>query len=346
VNIDVTVDAVGTDNDAILDEIVTAINEAMSAAVAAETIDADEKISASVAHEESGTSRLVFKSVSSGFTHRMDMVDSGAGLLTAMDINSAVQSAGTAGGFITDVGTTASDSQLNAQLLVDGLTFYRDSNTMNDVLDGVTLTVKDVTETTEALKVAIDSETVKAKINDYLNAYNDVLTYLRAKTTVDPVLKVRGELAGESTYTFLRSNIRGMMTAKVEGVSSGNPEYLFDIGIKANTDGTLTLSDDEKFEAALANGSATISDLFNSADGVANRLKDFLDDYIKVGGILDDSQDSIADRIKSIDGRVERFDARLAKREFQLRQQFAKMQETAQLLSGQQASFASLVGIF
>jgi flagellar capping protein FliD len=62
-----------------------------------------------------------------------------------------------------------------------------------------------------------------------------------------------------------------------------------------------------------------------------------------VGGILDDSQESIDDRIKSLDKRMERFDERMLRREYQLRQQFAKMQETAQLLGGQSASFQSIV---
>ena len=44
VAIDVTVDASGTTNDAILDEIAIAINDAMSQAVTDETIDVDEKM--------------------------------------------------------------------------------------------------------------------------------------------------------------------------------------------------------------------------------------------------------------------------------------------------------------
>jgi flagellar hook-associated protein 2 len=341
-SIAVTLNPTGTNNDDILKEIATAINEAMATAVIADTIDPEEKMSASVVHEYDGTSRLVFKSGLSGYTNRMAFTDSGSSLLATLEINNAVLSAGTAGGYITDIGTSSTDSLLNAKLNVDGLTFYRDGNAISDIMDGVTMNINDVTTTNENLKVAIDSESVRQQVEEYLNAYNDVIAYLKSKTGVDPDLNVRGELAGDSTYTFLRTNIRSIMTAKVEGLDSGNPQYLFNIGIETATDGSLSISDSEEFNEALASGSARVSDLFNSTNGVATQIKDFLEEFVKVGGILDDSQSSIEDRIKSLDSRVARFDARMVRREFQLRQQFAKMQETAQLLGGQSAAFASI----
>ncbi|TDI83634.1 MAG: flagellar hook protein FliD, partial [Caldithrix sp.] len=120
--ISVTVNPTGSTNDDIMDEIALAVNNAMSSAVTADTIDADEKLSASVVHEEDGKSRMIFKSSKSGFTYRMVMTDSGNSLLSTLDINNTAQSSGTAGGYITSVGTSASDSLLNAKLQVNGLT--------------------------------------------------------------------------------------------------------------------------------------------------------------------------------------------------------------------------------
>lgn len=346
VSISVDVAPTGTDNDSILLEIASAINNAMGAAASAETIDADEKLSASVVHETDGTSRLVFKSGLSGYTYRMDMTDSADSLLTTMEINNASQSVDTSGGYITAVGTSATDSQLNAQLSVDGLTFYRDSNTINDILDGVNLTLKDTTTTAETLQVTVDTEKVKQELQSMIDAYNSVIQYLREKQAVDPNTNTRGALAGDSTYSFLRSSMRDIMTGKIEGITAGNPEHLFEIGITAASDGTLSFTDTEKFESVLTSGSTKVSDLFNSDNGVATQVKSFLENFVKVGGIIDESQDSITDRMKSIDTQLSRFDERLDRREIQLRQQFAKMQETAQLLGGQQAAFSSLVSSF
>jgi len=344
--ISVTINSSGATDDDVLDDIALAINNAMSAAVTAETIDADEKVFASVVHEESGKSRLIFKTEQSGFTNRMVMTDSANSLLSTLEISNNVQSSGTSGGYITDVGTSASDSLLNSKLLVDGLTFYRDSNTINDILDGVTMTIKAVTPATETLKVSTDVEAVKKEIEEFLTAYNDVITYIKQKQKVDPETNSRGVLASDSTYSFMRSKFRGIMSDPVAGISSGNPEHLFEIGITAASDGTLSFTDEEKFENVLAAGSVPISDLFNSTNGVANQLKTFMDDFIKIGGIIDDGKESVEDRIKTLDGRIKRFDNRLAKREVQLRKQLARMQQISVLLGGQAAAFSSLAQTF
>ena len=344
--ISVTINSSGATNNDVLKDIALAINNAMSAAVTADTIDADEKVAASVVHEDDGTSRLIFKSGQSGFTYRQTFTDSTNSLLSTLEISNNVLSSGTSGGYITAIGTSATDSSLNAQLKVDGLTFYRDSNGISDIIDGVTFTLKNVTTSTETLQVSADTETVKKEVEDILNAYNDVIKYIRAKIKVDPDTKARGVLAGDTLYRNLRSTLRGIMTGQVTSVDSGNPAYLFDIGISAASDGTLSVTDSEDFEDALLASSSAIADLFNSSNGVATQLETLLHDYIKVGGFIDDGKKSVADRIKSTDGHIKRFDERLARREQQLRNQFAKMQQVSVLLGAQSATFQSIFSSF
>ncbi len=342
VSISVTINPTGTTNDDILDEIAQAVNTAMGNAVTAGTIITDEKVVASVVHEQDGTSRLIFRSAHSGFTYRMDFTDSANSLLSTLEISNNVQTTGTSGGYVTSIGTSATDSLLNAKLQVDGLTFYRDGNTIDDIIDGVTLTLKNITATTETVSVSSDVGAVKQEVEDFLSAYNEVLQFIKAKIAVDPETRVRGPLASDSTYRELLSTLRNIMSEKVSNVVNGNPEYLFEIGITAAVDGTLSITDDEKFENALLSGSNAISDLFNVSDGKATKIKDTLEGYVKVGGIIDDGKTSIDDRIKSIDDRIARLDARLAKREQQLIAQFAKMQEVASLLQRQQFTLQNI----
>ncbi len=211
VAISVTVDPTGADNDSIMNEIALAINDAMSAAATAGTIDADEKASASVVHEESGKSRLIFKSSQSGFTNRLTFVDSGASLLATTQVTAAQLSSGVAGGYVTDVGTSASDSLLNSQIKVDGLTFYRDRNSINDVLDGITLTLRDVTTTEESFEIKVDTEKVKQELEELVGSYNDVIAFIKAKTSIDSETNTRGALADDSNYRGLRSQLRNIL---------------------------------------------------------------------------------------------------------------------------------------
>jgi len=342
VNISVTVNPTGADNDSILKEVALAINDAMNAAATAGTIDADEKASASVVHEQNGTARLIFNSGQSGFTNRLSFVDSAASFLGSTQISSNVLSAGTAGGYVTAVGTTAADSQLNAEIKLDGLTFYRDSNSIDDVLDNVTLTLKDVTTSQESLEIKVDTEKVKEEIEGLLTVYNDVLDFIKAKTTVDSTTNTRGALADDSNFRGLRSTLRSIIGGQITSVASGNAESIFELGVTSTSDGTLALTDTTKLDKVLASGSSAISDIFRSQSGIAEKLKTTLDEFVKVGGTVDDSKKSVDDHLRRIDDRLGRFDDRLARREKQLRDQFSRMQETAALLGGQRNAFSSI----
>jgi len=225
---------------------------------------------------------------------------------------------------------------------VDGLTFYRDSNTVSDVLDGVTLTLHGTTTSSESFQIASDAAAVRKEVEDFLNAYNDVIHFLKEKTSFNSETDSRGVLAGEGIYRSLRSGLRDIMTSKITGVESGNPEYLSEIGITAQRDGTLSITDSEKFESALASGSSAIADLFNSSDGVATQVEELVEQYTSIGGFIDDSQDNITNRIENLDNRISRMDALLARREEQLRIQFSRMQETATLLRNQQTMFQNI----
>lgn len=346
VSISVDINPTGATNEAILKEIASAINDAMAAKVTDENIDADERMSATVVTEVSGTSRLQFKSGQSGFTYRLSFTDSANSLLSALEISNTVQAAGTAGGYITAIGTSAEDSTLNAKLVVDGLTFYRDSNNINDIITGTSLTLKNVTTSNETLKISVNSESVRNEVEGFLNAYNDVVTYLKSKSSVDAQTQTRAPLAGDTTYTYLRTGLRSLLSEQVTGLAAGATSYLFEIGITANSDGTFKISDTQKFDNAVAAGSATIANLFKSTDGIANKIQTFLEDFVKVGGILDDSRDGISDQIKSLEQQISRFDARLLQREEQLRLQFAKMQEASLILGRQSAAFNSLASAF
>ncbi|MFQ5638777.1 MAG: flagellar filament capping protein FliD [bacterium] len=342
VNVSVTVNPSTTSNDDILKDIATAINSAMDSAVSASTITSDEKVTASVVQEQSGKSRLIFRSATSGYTYRMGFTDSANSLLSSLEISNNVQTSGTSGGYVTSIGTSATDSQLNAKLQLDGLTFYRDKNEITDIQTGVTLTLKNVTTSTETIKISIDVSAVKTEVEKFLTAYNDALKFLKAKTTVDPDTYVREVLAGDSTYRGLLASLRSIISSKVTNVVTGNPQYLSEIGITAGDDGSLSITDSEKFEQKLQSSSKTISDLFNATDGIATQIKNLIADYVKVGGVIDDSQTSLSDRLKVLDNRIERMDDRLVEREQQLRKQFARMQQVAALLQRQQFTFQSI----
>ncbi len=315
-------------NDEVLADVARAINNAMSAAATAGTIDSDEKPAASVVTEETGTSRLVLRSGQSGETYSLQFNDTD-GLLTTLQVNAASQSTGTSGGYMTAA------NELSAQFTIDGLAFTRDSNFVDDALGGVSIQLLSTTATTETITVTADTEAVKKEAQDFIDAYNEVIKFLNDKTATD------GEFRGDMTYSTLKFQLRGIIAAVVSDTESSDYNTLSEIGIGIKRDGTLYFEDETKFETTLATSTNLISDLFVGTDGVAVTLNSFVINYTKAKGIISSSEDAVKATLRYQDTRLENFDERLEKKVERFREQLLRLQAVYVEMQQQSAFFAS-----
>ena len=327
VDVTVTVSAAtfAKTNDEVLQDIANAINEAMNTAATNEEIEATEKAVASVVSEETGVSRLVLRSGESGETYALQFTDTD-GLLGTLELNAGVQSSGTSGGYI----KAASD--LSALFTIDGLSFTRDSNYVDDALEGVNIQLLGETTTAESITVTADLESVKQEVQDFMDAYNEVITFLNDQTDTD------GEFRGDSTYSTLKFELRNIITAQVTDVLSSDYDRLHDIGIGVKRDGTLYFEDEEDFENALATNPQIVSDLFTVDDGITVVLSDFIVDYTQASGIISTSKKTVEASLRYQETRIETFDERLEKKVERFRQDLLRLQ-TVVLEMQQQSSF-------
>lgn len=335
-DIQVTVNPTGATDSEILGEIRTAINTAMGDAVTAGTLATADKSVASVVNETSDTARLSLRSGKTGFENRLRFTDSANGLLAALEVTTQTQSAGTGGGAVVAVGTSETDSELNSKFVLDGLTLYRSTNSVTDALDGVTLGLKKAGEGPLEFSVTSNSEGVKSKVNDFIKKYNDLLIYIQNKSRVDGASGVRGDFAGDTTFSGLRYNIRNDVAKAVTGQPADAPTSLTDLGIKMSKEGTLELSDASKLIAAVEKDATAVENLFAGTDGFASRLQTRLEQFVGVNGIVSGRQKSLDDRLTRTDKRIKDWDTRLKQREDQLRAQFATLQESTTMMRGQQ----------
>ena len=343
-SIDVTVDPAGTTDEEILDELRSAIKVAMDDAIAAGIIERDEGVHAAVVSETSSTSRLSVKSGQTGFTNRLTFGDSADGLLAALELNAGGVAAGAGGGQVTDVGTNETDTQLNSRFTLDGLTLYRDTNSVDDALADVTILLTESGLGRKDFNVAADKDSIKGEIEDFIKKYNTIVTHLQSKTDVDGEAGTRGDLAGDSTFRGLRFGLRNDVAGRVAGQPAEGPFMLTNLGIEINDDGTLVLDDVDELLGAVERDAGSVESLFSGADGIATRLQDRIDAFVGTGGILKGRLQSIDTTVRRLDHRIESWDEKLAAREDSLRMQFARMQESIARLQGQQQNMSSFFG--
>ncbi len=349
VAVDVTVQPVGTTDAEILEEIRGAINTAMDDAVAARTIEKEQAAYASVVNETSDTRRLTLKSGQSGYANRLSLTDTGSDppgnrLLEFLEIDAEVVAEGTGGGQVTAVGTSETDSELNSKFVLDGLTLYRDSNTVSDALIDTTVNLLEAGNGSKDFSVAADKDSIKGEVEDFIEKYNAIMSHLGKKMTVDADAGIRGDLAGDSTFRGLLYGLREDVSARVSGQPTDGPFLLSELGIEIQEGGTLKLDDVEELLAAVEKDAEAVANLFSGDDGVATRLQDRIAQFVGSGGILSRRLESIDSGIRRLDGRIDDWDDKLARREESLRMQFARMQETIATLQGQQQDMETFFG--
>ena len=342
VPIAVTVDPEGATDADILAEVRTAINDAMQAAVTDGTLGREDVASASLVRETSDTARLTLRSGGTGFDNRLTFTDSADGLLGLLELDSAALAdpEGAGGGQITAVGTDDQSSALNARFTLDGLTLYRSSNEVSDAIDGLTLSLSSVGEAT-AFSVGSDNKAVTDSVEGFIKKYNAVLEFIERKTKIDPEAGTRGDFAGDTSIRSLRYGIRTDLVQTVAGQPDGLAR-LTDLGIEIEKNGTLKLADPDALQAAVERDPDAVQSLFTAEDGgLGTRLTERLDVFLGSDGIISQRKKSADARIKRFDSQIERWDTRLAKREDQLRLQYAHFQQTIALLQGQSDSINS-----
>jgi flagellar hook-associated protein 2 len=342
--ISVTVNPSGSTNEEVLEEIAASINTAMANAVDDGTIESAEGAQASVVMESSGTARLSVRSGQTGYSNRLEFTDTD-GLLGTLDVTATdTTTDDETGGQIYSVGSGATDSDLNSKFLLDGLTLYRDSNSVDDALNDVTLDLQQADSTQYSFSIESDSESIKEDVNNFIKKFNDVQKYLKEKTKVDAEEDTRGAFAGESAIRALRYNLRNDAVASVSGLPDDAPSSLVEVGIELEDNGTLKLTDADKLLAAAGDNPDALKDLFGGEDGIATRMLDKVEGYVEAGGVLAQRKETVDTRIRGIDDDIADFEARLERRREQLTEQFARVERIQQQSLSQQQSIAGFFG--
>ena len=175
--------------------------------------------------------------------------------------------------------TRTQDAQVS-QIRVDGYPpagwITRESNVIDDVLEGVTLTLKDTTASAVNVSVENNYSEIKQRITDWVNAYNQVMTEITTDTRYDSENEVRGILMGDSQVRTVRDELVDIVVSQIQGLPE-NASYLSlgDIGIDLSSNSTLTIDESELQEALEADAEA-VANLFAKSTSTTDSSLQFL----------------------------------------------------------------------
>lgn len=239
-------------------------------------------------------------------------------------------------------------NSLNAQFTVDNISYQRQSNTVTDILTGVTLTLQGTG--TSTVNVGSNTSDLKDSITAFVTAYNDVVQEIKGESAYDPTSQTFGVLANTTTRG-LPSELQGLMTATNQADSSGHITSMFNLGMEFQRDGTISI-DEEILDAALADHADGIQAFFlgdsdagitGFADTVNNRLRTMTSD----SGSVAADKSAAQTRIDDLTLHLTEETARLDRKYEQLTKQFValdsymnQMASMSNFLTGQFNSLA------
>ncbi len=291
-------------------------------------------VRATIVNDANG-SRLVLKSTSSGAENGFriqvtdgDLVDddnSGLSRL-AYDPENAIDIA------------TRNQPGANATALINNLLVESSTNTLTDVIDGVSLNLGKLTTGTVDVTVSRDTASMRKSIDGFVGAYNDLTKLLRDQTKYDAASKSAGTLQGDRTAI----SILGQLRSAMGGSSSASATFgrTSDVGMSLQTDGTIKVTS-SKLDTALGNitelqkffATATTS---SDTNGLAERLRLLTDGLLGTDGAVNSRQSGLR-KLKTVNSdRQQSLEDRVAATEKRLRAQYQALDANMARLNGLQ----------
>lgn len=161
---------------------------------------------------------------------------------------------------------TQTQAAQDASLKVNGLEVTRETNEIDDVVQGLSFTLNKASVGDKVnFSISEDKSTGEQAIRDFVEAYNllyETMQNLTGSSTADEGDEDQtvGALSSDGSAKSMVNQLRQVLTASVAG-SDSNFNALTNLGIRTQIDGTLEIVEDD-FDAAIADNFDKVGELF------------------------------------------------------------------------------------
>jgi len=292
---------------------------------------AGDKVNATIVQIGDGDFRLFLNSVDTGSNQNIIITDNDGNL---------------SGTQLTD---DMSDVQtgVDAEFTFNGQAITRHSNNVTDLITGYDITLKELGSSN--VDVAQNRDEIMKKIDSFVSKYNSAIDELSKMTKSSTEAKERGIFSDSSTIRGMKSTIENM----IESVG-GSVGTMYDFGFDVDKDGKLSV-DKSVINAKLDDNANNVEAFFSggeyeNTDGTTTTLKGAfvematsLGEYTRYNGNLDQFQNSINERITTLEESKTKATERLDSRYEILKKKFAAYDLMISKLNSASNMFTQLI---
>jgi len=269
-----------------------------------------DKADATVFNVNDDQIQLSVKSLETGFENRIQF-DSSTGVGT--DITNSI--------------THLRDQNLlDAEFTIDGVTFTRSQNLVDDAIDGLSFTLTG--ESSDAVQISAqrDLEEAKSNLDEFISSFNDMNKTIRQRTFIDGENNSQGPLRRMRSIRNLTVNLRQTALLPMDGADPEQLSRLSEVGIDFKNDGTMFIDDEELLNEALEQRPEQIAELFTNENSAVQKMMGQAEAYTKSNGIISSLESGVEQKIDRLDNRIAQQDKYLAQYEERQRDMFNKLQ--------------------
>ena len=126
---------------------------------------------------------------------------------------------------------------------LNGITMSRADNTLKDVVDGVTITLNETTETPASISGKFSVDLAKDAFSDYVDYVNETKQYLANLIKRDRDDPENNIFTADPAIKSIFSQFNNLTRTPISGFGT-NDYYLSELGVMTNRDGTLSLNEE------------------------------------------------------------------------------------------------------
>ncbi|BBF85275.1 flagellar hook-associated protein FliD [Aquitalea magnusonii] len=282
-----------------------------------------------------GSYSLVLASAEAGSDNAFSI--SAGGTDSSLSANSANTLAGLQQ---SDTAISESNDASDASLTVNGVYVSSSSNTVSDVIGGVTLGLQKTG--TASITLTQDNSSIASKLQGFVDAYNKVQSALDNAAG--------GSMKGDAALTSIRNQLSAVLQTPVSAADPvSSYAYLSQVGIAIQKDGTLSL-DQTTFNKALSSKPAAVSNLFGNSSntGFADRFSATINNLLGPAGIVVTKQHDLNQNVTDETTHQNQLQTKMSDKQANYLRQYttlnatlAKMQQSTSNLSGLMAGVSS-----
>ncbi|CZF77147.1 flagellar filament capping protein FliD [Grimontia marina] len=234
---------------------------------------------------------------------------------------------------------------LDARILIDGLaSVSSDTNTFADAIRGVEIEVSQLTAPSDGpvvITVDEDRDTVKASLEEFVDAYNAFYQVTKALSKYDPETQQGGPLVGDSVIRSAVNQMRSLFSTPIEGAPD-SLKTLSELGISTTMDGRLEINYN-LLDKQLTRNFGALEGFFGGNQGFARKVEDTVKNFTGVGGAIRNRESSLGDQRIRLQDEQDKLDRRMEDLENRTLKQFSAMDNAMAEMQSQLSAMMNIM---